>query len=91
MSDNDIVDRLREGVDTTFTEPGFVAAEELMDEAANAIDALRANVADAVGIIGRQNNEIETLKNVLRMVAADRPTAHSDRVWAAIIDALAEP
>jgi hypothetical protein len=32
--------------------------------------------------------EINKLRGVLRMVKADRPTAHSDKVWFAINEAL---
>jgi hypothetical protein len=34
--------------------------------------------------------EIERLRAVLRMVRSDRPTAHSEAVWQAINEALAE-
>lgn len=38
----------------------------------------------------RLRNRVADLERVLRMVKADRPSVHSDEVWAAICSALDE-
>jgi predicted transcriptional regulator len=51
-------------------------------------EAREAQLRDAV--IDAYRHRVEKLEGVLRRVKADRPSAHSDEVWAAIADALDE-
>jgi hypothetical protein len=98
---SDFEGKLRCGMIRFHREIDDVALARLLKEKDDEIETLRARLVQMrlsngeesqrlLGRLGVKDAEIERLRSVLRMVKADRPTAHSDRVWAAINEALDE-
>jgi hypothetical protein len=87
-SDDD--DRVSRGFDALAERYGWTEAAQAWSEAGQAID-LRAEAAETIDHRERADRaeaRVRELERVLRMVRADRPSAHSDDVWAAINAAL---
>jgi hypothetical protein len=67
-----------------------------LDKAENKINQLRGDIAKAINvlinkieIIDKERALADQMAMALAAVKADRPTAHTDKVWSAVCDALA--
>jgi hypothetical protein len=64
--------------------------EVALFRAANYQGVMGDLVPGILAIAERQRDRIRELERVLRMVKADRPSAHSDDVWTALLEVLGD-